>query len=300
MSNETEVAVLFADVVGSTRLYELLGDHQARDMILNCVGLMRDATERNRGTVIKTIGDEILAIFPTANDAVNAAGEMQQDIGAHPELSVQGQHVAIRIGCHYGPVVLENKDIFGSSVHTANRMTSQAKAGQIILTAGTVHRLSPEWRAVTRQIDVTAVRGRSEEIELFEVLWQQEDATSMLPSIAIDARTGHRAKRVRVLHLGREFVLGDDRESLTMGRAEENDIVVKGNLISRLHARIELARNKFMLIDQSTNGTFVTSEEGKEAFVRRDSVALQGKGLIGLGRLPEAAALDAIRYQIED
>ncbi len=300
MSNETEVAVLFADVVGSTRLYELLGDHQARDMILNCVGLMRDATERNRGTVIKTIGDEILAIFPTANDAVNAAGEMQQDIGAHPELSVQGQHVAIRIGCHYGPVVLENKDIFGSSVHTANRMTSQAKAGQIILTAGTVHRLSPEWRAVTRQIDVTAVRGRSEEIELFEVLWQQEDATSMLPSIAIDARTGHRPKRVRVRHLGREFVLGDDRESLTMGRAEENDIVVKGNLISRLHARIELARNKFMLIDQSTNGTFVTSEEGKEAFVRRDSVALQGKGLIGLGRLPEAAALDAIRYQIED
>lgn len=300
MSNETEVAVLFADVVGSTRLYELLGDHQARDMILNCVGLMRDATERNRGTVIKTIGDEILAIFPTANDAVNAAGEMQQDIGAHPELSVRGQHVAIRIGCHYGPVVLENKDIFGSSVHTANRMTSQAKAGQIILTAGTVHRLSPEWRAVTRQIDVTAVRGRSEEIELFEVLWQQEDATSMLPSIAIDARTGHRPKRVRVRHLGREFVLGDDRESLTMGRAEENDIVVKGNLISRLHARIELARNKFMLIDQSTNGTFVTSEEGKEAFVRRDSVALQGKGLIGLGRLPEAAALDAIRYQIED
>ena len=300
MSNETEVAVLFADVVGSTRLYELLGDHQARDMILNCVGLMRDATERNRGTVIKTIGDEILAIFPTANDAVNAAGEMQQDIGAHPELSVQGQHVAIRIGCHYGPVVLENKDIFGSSVHTANRMTSQAKAGQIILTAGTVHRLSPEWRAVTRQIDVTAVRGRSEEIELFEVLWQQEDATSMLPSIAIDARTGHRPKRVRVRHLGREFVLGDDRESLTMGRAEENDIVVKGNLISRLHARIELARNKFMLIDQSKNGTFVTSDEGKEAFVRRDSVALQGKGLIGLGRLPEAAALDAIRYQIED
>ena len=146
-STETEVAVLFADVVGSTRLYELLGDHHARDMILLCVDVMRDATERNRGTVIKTIGDEILAIFPTADDAVNAAGEMQQDIGAHPGLQVQGQHVAIRIGCHFGPVVLENKDIFGASVHTANRMTSQAKAGQIILTADTVRRCSPEWRA---------------------------------------------------------------------------------------------------------------------------------------------------------
>jgi len=196
MSTDSEVAVLFADVVGSTRLYEVLGDLKARDMVVACVGLMRAATERNRGTVIKTIGDEILSIFPTANDAVNAAGEMQQDIGAHPELSVQGQHVAIRIGCHFGPVVLEKRDIFGASVHTANRMTSQAKAGQIVLTADTVQRLSPEWRAVTRQIDVTPLKGRTEEFELFEVLWQQEDATSMLPSIAADARIGHPPKRV--------------------------------------------------------------------------------------------------------
>src|SRR4026207_1922014 len=80
MNAETEVAIVFADVVGSTRLYELLGDHQARDMIVVRVEVMRGAAERNRGTVIKTIGDEILAIFPTANDAVNAAAEMQHEI----------------------------------------------------------------------------------------------------------------------------------------------------------------------------------------------------------------------------
>ena len=90
------------------------------------------------------------------------------------------------------------------------------------------------------------------------------------------------------------------KESLTIGRAEENDIVVQGNLISRIHARIEIARNKFLLVDQSTNGTFVTTQDGKEAFVRRDSVALQGKGMIGLGKLPEPNAPDAIRYQLED
>jgi class 3 adenylate cyclase len=300
MSADSEVAVLFADVVGSTRLYEVLGDLKARDMVVRCVDLMRAATNRNRGTVIKTIGDEILSIFPTANDAVNAAAEMQHDIGTHPELAVQGQHVAIRIGCHFGPVVLEKRDIFGASVHTANRMTSQAKSGQIILTAAAVERLSPEWRGVTRQIDVTPVKGRSEEMELFEVLWQQEDATSMLPSIEIDARTGHRPKRVRLRHAGREYVLGDGKDSLTLGRAEENDIVVQGGLISRIHARVEIARNKVLLVDQSTNGTFVTSQEGKEAFVRRDSVTLVGKGMIGLGRLPEANAADTIRYQLEE
>ncbi len=158
-------------------------------------------------------------------------------------------------------------------------MTSQAKSGQIILTTAMVERLSPEWRAVTRQIDVTPVKGRTEEMELFEVIWQQEDATSMLPSIEIDARTGHRPKRVRLRHGGREHVLDDGgKESLTIGRAEENDIVVQGNLISRIHARIEIARNKVLLVDQSTNGTFVTSQDGEEAFVRRDSVALTGQG----------------------
>jgi hypothetical protein len=225
---------------------------------------------------------------------------MQHDIAAHPSLQVQGQHLAIRIGCHFGPVVLENRDIFGSTVHTANRMTSQAKAGQVILTADTVARLAPEWRAMTRQIDVTTVRGHTEEFELFELVWQQEDATSMLPSIEVDARTGHRPKRVRLRYQGREYVLGDGRESLTLGRAEDNDIVVKGNLISRIHARVELARNKVLLIDQSTNGSFVTTQDGKEAFVRRDSVALQGSGLIGLGHLPEPNAPESILYRLED
>jgi class 3 adenylate cyclase len=294
------VAVLFADVVGSTRLYEVLGDHKARDLILLCVGLMRHSTERNRGSVIKTIGDEILAIFPTANDAANAAAEMQHDVSAHPDLALQGQHIAIRIGCHFGPVVLENKDVFGSSVHTANRMTSQAKAGQIVVTAETVQRLSREWQSCTRRIDVTSLRGRSDAIELYEVMWQQEDATSMLPSIAIESRTEARARRIRLRYLGRDYVFAECNRALNLGRADENDIVVKGNLISRLHARVEIARNRFVLIDQSTNGTFVVTEAAGESFVRRDSITLKGRGLIGLGRLPEASASDAIEFQLED
>lgn len=298
-STETEVAVLFADVVGSTRLYELLGDNRARELILTCIEVMRDATERNRGTVIKTIGDEILAIFPTADDAVNAAGEMQEDIGARPELLVQGQHVAIRIGCHFGPVVLENKDIFGASVHTANRMTSQAKAGQIILSADTVRRCSPEWKAVSRRVDITPLRGLADDIELFEILWRQEDATSMLPSIEIGGHRG-RAAQLRVRHVDKEFILDDAHKELTMGRAEENDVVVRGTLISRIHARIDVARDRFLLIDQSTNGTFVINQEGKESFVRRDSVILLGRGYIGLGKLPDPNAADVIRYALED
>ena len=188
MGKDIELAILFADVVGSTRLFEVMGDARARDMVATCIDVMREATEQHNGTLIKTIGDEVMSTFPTADDALNAAGQMQKQIAAHTELRVEGQPVSIRIGCHFGPVVLENRDVFGASVHTANRMTSQAKAGQIITTSATVERLSPEWRASVRQIDVADIRGQGGEVALYEVLWQTEDVTSMLPAIALNGR----------------------------------------------------------------------------------------------------------------
>src|SRR5688572_344265 len=127
MGKDIELAILFADVVGSTRLYELMGDLRARDMVATCIDVMRSATEQHQGTVIKTMGDEVMATFPTANQAVSAAAQMQRQITSHSQLKVDGQPVAIRVGCHFGPVVLENRDVFGATVHTANRMTSQAK-----------------------------------------------------------------------------------------------------------------------------------------------------------------------------
>jgi class 3 adenylate cyclase len=301
MGKETELAIVFADVVGSTKLYELLGDLRARDMVSICIEVMRGATEQNQGTVIKTMGDEVMATFPTADDALNAAAQMQKQITHHPGLKVEEQSVAIRIGCNFGPVVHENRDIFGSAVHTANRMTSQAKAGQIMTTQTMVDQLSSEWRASVRQIDVATHNGRSSEVALYEVLWQPEDSTSMVPQIAMNSRErSGKGQRLRLRYQGQEIVVEEGRTNIAMGRAEENDLVVKGNLISRLHARVELNRNKFMLIDQSTNGTFVVGKDGEEAFVRRDSMQIRGEGLIGLGKAPDSNSSQVIRYTCEE
>ena len=300
MGKDIELAILFADVVGSTRLFEAMGDVRARDMVATCIDVMREATEQHNGTLIKTIGDEVMSTFPTADDALNAAGQMQKQITAHTELRVEGQPVSIRIGCHFGPVVLENRDVFGASVHTANRMTSQAKAGQIITTSATVERLSPEWRASVRQIDVAVIRGQGGEVALYEVLWQTEDVTSMLPAIALNGRDARRPRRLRLSVQSQEVVLDEQRPQVAIGRAEDNDLVIRGNLISRLHARIEFSRNRFTLTDQSTNGTFVKISGEEEAFVRRDSMPIKGEGLIGLGRIPDRDSPLTIHFVCED
>lgn len=300
MGTDIELAVLFSDVVGSTHIYEVLGDQRAREVVSLSIELMRTATEQHHGTVIKTMGDEVMATFASADDALNAAAQMQRQIAVHPVLQVDGHAVALRIGCHFGPVVLESRDVFGATVHTANRMTSQAKAGQIMTTAATVERLSPEWRSSVRQVDIAMLKGQGAEVSLYEVLWQTDDVTSMLPSIALMGGYERRMQKLRLILPEQEIVIDETRPRVVVGRADENDLVVRGNLISRVHARIELNRNKFLLIDQSTNGTFVNTVDGEESFVRRDSMQIKGEGTIGLGKVPEADSPQTLRFVCEE
>ena len=246
------------------------------------------------------MGDEVMSTFVTADDALNAAAQMQRDIrltDGNGSLQVRGQPVALRIGCHFGPVVLENRDVFGATVHTANRLTSQAKGGQIVTTATTCEHLSADWRAAVRQIDIALLKGQGVEIGLYEALWQTEDVTSMVPASYSPGQQGR--SRVRLFLAERDLLLDAARPHMSIGRADENDIVIRGTLVSRVHSRIEIRRNKIMLIDQSTNGTFVHMADGEEAFVRRDTLQLRGSGLIGLGRVPEFDSVQTIRFACE-
>ena len=301
VDEETQVAILFADVVGSTHLYDSMGDESARETVQQCVDIMKQATDQYGGSVIKTMGDEVMSTFPSADDALNAASQMQQRITNNPEVGSDGVHVAIRIGCHFGPVVVADRDIFGAAVHTANRMTSQAKAGQIITTAVTVEQLGSAWKARVRQIDVAIVKGQSDEVAVFEVLWQPEDATSMLPSIKLQSPQSATTRKLN-LQVGDQFVIMGEGclTNATLGRADQNDVVVKGKLISRVHARIEMVKNRFVLVDESTNGTFVQRDDGEEFYVRRDSADLSGSGIISLGRVASRGTSLAVEYSFED
>jgi class 3 adenylate cyclase len=300
MGQEQELTIVFADVVGSTRLFEVLGDIAARDKVSVCIDIMRRSTEQHGGHVVKTMGDEILATFGDCDAAMDAAVEMQAAISGHPDLDVEGQQIAIRIGCHFGPVVVESRDVFGAAVHTANRMTSQAKSGQVIITDSVFGRLSDEWRMVARQVDVAVPRGQHGEVTIYEVLWAHGETTSMLPAIATISDQ-QKAFRIRLQYLGSELMLDHrERSSATLGRGQENDLVIKGNLVSRLHARIEAGKNRFMLVDQSTNGTFVQGQDGDDAFVRRDAIPLKGRGVIGLGRVPEPQSYHTVEFFCED
>lgn len=294
MVKEVQLAIAFADVSQSTKLYERLGDQKARETIAACVTAMSEATAKFGGTVIKTIGDEVMSTFPDADSAADAVAMMQEEITEG--MSVDGIPLAIRAGFHFGEALLEKGDVFGDAVNTAARMAGQAKAGQIMTTGATVDRMSETWQASTRQIDRSTVKGKRDPIAMFEVIWQREDVTRM-----VTATFGHTGDAGRlVLKLGAvEVVVDPEQTAAGMGRGDQNEIIVRNSLVSRLHARVEFRRGKFVLIDQSVNGTFVRKKGGEEVLVRRDELILDTSGVIGLGQALEADEPDAITYQLE-
>ena len=289
-----ESAILFADVSGSTQLYDTLGDLRAREIVAHCVALMKEATQRHGGTLVKTIGDEVMTTFPTADAAAAAASAMQEAITG--QLVVEGRQLAIRVGFHFGPILVEDADIFGDAVNLASRMANQAKAGQILTTGTTAERMSKSWQASLRQIDRTDVKGKRDQIDVFEVVWQAEDVTLIRQRPWANAPRGSGGHLM--LSAGSQRIeVGDSRPALTMGRAEQNDLVIKSDVASRLHARLEYRNGRFILTDQSANGTFIVPDRGQSAYAHRDSIVLVGGGMLGLGQSPLPDSPLTVRYK---
>lgn len=292
-SQQRDLCVLFADVSGSTRLYEKLGDAEALHAVERCVKRMERASAIYGGRLIKTIGDEVMVAFDTADSAMQAACEMQQRIDDLPPVS--GVKLSIRVGFHFGTVIEDGNDCFGDTVNLAARMVGLAKAGQIITTGDTVARLSPLLQKSTRDLDALAVKGKRDDVAVFEVIWQEGVDLTMKAQTTIKPPP---AGQLIVKHSGNTLSLDTARDALTMGRDTVNDVVIIDRRASRSHARIERRRDKFVLIDQSTNGTFVTFDGEVEFALKHEEVILRNRGVVSFGHSHHDAGAEIVEFEV--
>jgi class 3 adenylate cyclase len=284
-------AVLFADVVGSTRLYETFGDDQAKQMIDECLVALTAVVLQYGGRVVKTIGDEIMCVLPSADNGCLAATDMHQKIMALPMVS--GVKRSVRIGFHYGAVIEENNDVFGDTVNLAARMAGLAKGMQIITTGTTVTGLSPMLQLSTRSIAALSIKGKGDEVDVREVIWQGgEELTMTTASIAVTTKP----VTLYLEHGTQTWEL--DRDGIVIGRDAQCNIVIADRNASRQHARIERRRDKFFLVDQSTNGTFVAFANAPEVVLRREELMLRGSGRIGFGHSVELPDTETVAFTL--
>lgn len=292
-SQQRDLCVLFADVSGSTRLYEKLGDAEALHAVERCVKRMERSSAIYNGRLVKTIGDEVMVAFETADAAMQAACEMQQRIDDLPPVS--GVKLSIRVGFHFGTVIEDANDCFGDTVNLAARMVGLAKAGQIITTGDTVAQLSPLLREATRDLDALTVKGKREDVRVFEVIWQEGVDLTMKAASTLRAPP---AGKLMVRHGGSTLVLDTTRDGLSMGRDTTNEIVIMDRRASRSHARIERRRDKFVLIDQSTNGTYVTFEGEVEFALKHEEVILRNRGKVSFGHSHHDAGAEIVEFEV--
>lgn len=280
---EQVIAILFADVVDSSRLFTTYGDAAARRIIGDCLQAMAQVAEEQQGRVVKTIGDEIMCAFPTADQAALAGVMMHQRLAERIREGTLHNTLSLRIGMHQGPAVSENNDIFGDAVNLAARMASLSKSQQIMTTRQTVEALEGAMRPLARFVDQSMVKGQQGAFDLYEIVWNASEATMAASGI------GPRALPLTVRSM--EVSLGDttrvvdlEHPVVTMGRSSQCDLFVEDARASRLHAKIECGKDHFLLRDVSTNGTYIQLEDSGAKHVRRDEAMLTSNGLLMLGR----------------
>jgi adenylate cyclase len=283
-------AVLFADITGSAKLYETLGDAEALATVERCLALIRKACVDSGGKVVKTIGDEVMAVFPTADGAARAATDMQSHVSM--QRTSRGAPIAIHVGFNFGPVLEEGNDFFGDTVTVAARLSNLARGGQVFTSAPTVALLAPALRARTRSQQAQTVKGKQKDIDLCELVWQETEDELTALSTHVKVRPAH----LSLKHGDRTIELSEAMPTLAIGRDLQNDVVLADRKASRMHARIERRRDKFVLIDHSSNGTYVIVDNESEIALRREELVLRNRGHISFGHAYEDDPTEVLSF----
>lgn len=292
---KTTLAIVFADISKSTQLFEKYGNIRARNIVSRTLNLLSDVTLQFDGKVIKTIGDEVMCTFGDLDKAIDAVLRMPNAVHEDQYLAEIG--IQVKIGLHYGDVLQEKNDVYGDAVNVAARMVQLARPDQIITTSATVDHLPEYQHSSVRNLGSVQIRGKQDDIHIYELLWQPDstDLTIMHGQIP----PASRAPRAQLfLRYGdNDLSLEKDRLPFMMGRGEKNDLVVRDQSVSRTHASIEYRRGKFVLIDRSTNGTFLQIADEETLFVHRDQIHLRREGIILLGQDGTESDAEAIHFQ---
>jgi adenylate cyclase len=290
-----KLAVLFADISGSTRLYEQYGDTIARADLGACINMLGEVSTGLEGETIKTIGDEIMCAFDDPLKAALTATEMQA--GLRKECEAQRYKMGvlhIKVGWHYGAVSWRGEELIGEAPIAAQQVIGRAKADEILTTRQSIDVLSPAlfpgWHTIDR-IESEAWDG---ELEVCKIPWEQtgeETQISSIPMAQMLPKT-----ELTLDYNGTVIKVDRDNTRCTIGRGRNATLCVNGNFTSRQHAEITYRNGRFNLRDESVNGIVIIDDNGNVKKLRREEDVLSGRGTIGFGASPTDDPDGAVRF----
>jgi class 3 adenylate cyclase len=302
MTQISDRSILFADLRGSTGLYETLGNAEATSVVTHCVAALAPPVAQRGGTVVKTLGDGLMAVFPTPVAAVQAAMQMHEvlaDIAArgHERGASAGlRALRLQVAVARGEVVEMAGDCFGDAVNVAARLLDHASDSETLVTEAVFGALGNKLQTRFRSLDQMVLRGRVEPVQVY-VLGGRRSGDSaatqfggVAPAVEPDG--------VRLMWLDQNRVYASQQMPVVLGRSPQATYCVDDSRVSRSHARLDWHGGSFQLSDLSYNGTYVRFGDGEIVSLRRGSCLLHGKGAIGLGGSPTDPTSACVRFEV--
>ena len=232
------------------------------------------------------------AVFETGDDALNAAVAVLSRTAG--ELTT-----TLRVAVHTGDVRAHRDRVTGEAINTAARLADLAEANTILLSEAVSLGLHEESRQLLRPRDrIRLAPGRSE-LRLFEAIWRPEELnhTTIAPRmIEAGYLRNLNWSRLRLTVADHSLDVRPPTTPLAIGRGHRCEVRVEAAAASRVHARIDHRQGKFILVDQSTNGTHLRRSDGSEAVLRNEACVLTGSGCFALGEPAEAGLEWLIAY----
>ncbi|NEV64890.1 adenylate/guanylate cyclase domain-containing protein [Thiorhodococcus minor] len=300
MSEQVETLTLvFADISGSTRIIQAHGDQVAHQLIQRCLECVAQAVERNQGQVRERIGDELMCTFASPRQALEAALEIQASVKAAGESGQPPVRLRMHIGLHHGPLLVQQDQLFGDTIHIAKRMVDLAKTDQILTTQQTLSAAGamPEMRF--RVADEIRIKGYDAPVQIYEVL-RQDPGETQIGQSALAMTAGETYSRCTLSYGDQRFTLDAAHPILSIGRETGNDLVIPEGCVSRQHGRLEYQKGRIIFFDQSTNGTSVFEGDARAPIiVHREQRWLRGSGLLRFGQRADDTGRITLHYSCE-
>jgi adenylate cyclase len=302
MTQISDRTILFADLRGSTGLFETLGNAEATGVVTRCVAALGPPVERNAGHVVKTLGDGLMAVFDTPGAAMQAAKQMHEAlarIAPRPRARAAPQGLRtlrLQVAVARGEVVEVSGDCFGDAVNVAARLLDHAGDNETLVTEPVFSGLLPSLQATFRSLDQMVLRGRVEPVQVY-VLGGRRSSDSAATQFG-DVTPAAEPEGVRLIWLDLSRVFANQQVPVVLGRSPQATFCVDDSRVSRSHARLDWHGGSFQLSDLSYNGTYVRFGDGEIVSLRRGSCLLHGRGAIGLGGSPADPTSAVVRFEV--
>ncbi|MDB5741815.1 MAG: putative adenylate/guanylate cyclase [Polaromonas sp.] len=298
--------VVFADLTGSTGVFESLGNVKATQAITRLTQWIGQVCENHKGHVVKYLGDGVLILFQESQGAVEASRELQKVHQNRISKWPDPLKMRLQIGMARGDIVEQQGDCYGDAVNVASRLSDLSGPDQILASDAVIRQLPDNFLVRARCMGALAIRGRVESCVVHRVEWQDEVLSEVftMPASLMSSASARRLAGTSVIKLSwldHHASFTSSKLPVYLGRDASAEFVVQDPRVSRKHARIEWRGGKFYLEDVSSYGTWVRFADSTAVIaLRRQECVLLLDGELALGASFDDFTVPTIAFKFHE